>query len=157
MRAVDEKSATTPAADWKVAGTSVLKVVGRVFVCGKHKYASDVKLPGMLFGKMLRATGLDATLVSVDTKAAEAMTGVTVVRDGNFIGMTAPDALTAEKAIEAMRAEWSVPPQPSSEEIYDYLRQNVSEGGGRGGGSAHNAGAMEDGLAAAAEKVEAEL
>ncbi len=153
VRAVDEKSPTTPAADWKVAGTSVLKVDGRDFVTGKHKYASDVKLPGMQFGKMLRATGLDAKLISVDTKAAEAMAGVTVVRDGNFIGVTAPDALTAAKAIEAIRAEWSVKAQPSSEEIYDYLRQNVSEGGGRGGGSAHNTGAMEEGLAAADEKI----
>ncbi|MFP5229958.1 MAG: molybdopterin cofactor-binding domain-containing protein, partial [Acidobacteriota bacterium] len=57
----------TPAAEWKIAGTPVPKVDGREFVTGKHAYPSDVVRPGMLFGKVVRASGYHATLVSVDT------------------------------------------------------------------------------------------
>ena len=47
-----------PAANWKVAGQSALKVDGRDFVTGKHRYPSDQKLPDMLYGKVLRPTVL---------------------------------------------------------------------------------------------------
>src|SRR5262249_55399288 len=79
-KALDAHAPLTPVAERKVAGTSVPKVDGRAIVTGKHKYASDVKRPGMLFGKVLRPTTLNGTLVSADLKAAEAMPGVTAVR-----------------------------------------------------------------------------
>ena len=130
----DSTAIVTPAAKWTIAGTSVPKVDGRDFVTGRHKYSSDMKLPGMLFAKRLRPTSFGAQAVSVDTKAAEAMEGVKVVRDGDFIGVVAPDALQAEHAVNAIKVEWSAPgEQPSNASIFDYLRQNVVAGGGRGG------------------------
>jgi CO/xanthine dehydrogenase Mo-binding subunit len=114
-----------PAKDWKVAGTPVAKANGREFVTGKHQYPSDITLPGMMFGKVLRPTGFNATLDSVDTTAAEKMPGVKVVRDGDFIGLVAPDAYTAEQAISAIKAKWSVPAQPSNGDIFEYLKTNL--------------------------------
>jgi isoquinoline 1-oxidoreductase len=147
---------TTPAKAWKTAGTSVEKINGRDFVTGKHKYASDVSVPGMLFGRVLRPTVFEAKLESMDTSAAEAMPGVKVVRDGDFIGVTAPDALGADHAVNAIRAKWSAEPQPSSAELFDYLRQHAGEGGGRGGGrESENTGSMEEGLKAASHVLKA--
>ena len=110
---------------WKIAGTPVPKANGREFVTGKHQYPSDISLPGMMFGKVLRPTGFNATLDSVDTSAAEKMPGVKLVRDGDFIGLVAPDAYTAEQAIAAIKAKWTVPPQPSNTGIFDYLKNNA--------------------------------
>ncbi|HEY4380810.1 MAG TPA: molybdopterin cofactor-binding domain-containing protein [Acidobacteriaceae bacterium] len=121
-----------PAKDWKVAGTPVSKANGRAFVTGKHQYPSDIALPGMMFGKVLRPTGFNATLDSADTSAAEKMPGVKLIRDGDFIGLVAPDAYTAEQAISAIKAKWTVPAQPSNKDIFDYLKNNLETG--RGGG-----------------------
>ena len=77
VKSVSNDSPVTPAADWKIAGTSVPKVDGRDFVTGKHKYSSDIRLPGMLHGKVLRAPAFQATLESIDTTAAQQMPGVT--------------------------------------------------------------------------------
>ncbi len=110
--------------DWKIAGTPVPKANGRDFVTGKHLYPSDISLPGMMFGKVLRATGYNATLDSIDTAAAEKMPGVKLVRDGDFIGVVAPDAWTAEEALASIQAKWTVPPQPSNTGIFDYLKAN---------------------------------
>ena len=123
--------ALTPATAWKIAGTPIPKANGRDFVTGKHQYPSDITLPGMIFGKVLRPTGFNATLVSVDTSAAEKMPGVKLVRDGDFIGLVAPDAYTAEQAIAAINAKWTVPPQPSNANIFEYLK-NTPESAGRG-------------------------
>src|SRR5262249_21011068 len=65
MKAIGQGAATTPAEKWAVEGTSVPKVDGRAIVTGSHKYASDVRRPGMLFGKVLRPPGFKAELVSV--------------------------------------------------------------------------------------------
>jgi isoquinoline 1-oxidoreductase len=133
VTAVSSTSPLTPAKDWKVAGTAIPKVNGREFVTGKHKYPSDISLPGMMFGKVLRATGFNATLVSVDTSAAEKMPGVKLVRDGDFIGVVAPDAYMAEQAIAAIQAKWTVPSQPSNKNIFEYLKNTPESvrGGGR--------------------------
>ena len=119
--------------DWKVAGTAVPKANGRDFVTGKHQYPSDISLPGMMFGKVLRATGYNATVDSIDTSAAEKMPGVKLVRDGDFIGVVAPDAWTAEAALAAIKAKWTVPPQPSNQNIFDYLKTNSNSEAPRGG------------------------
>ena len=65
-----------------------------------------MKRPGMLYGKVLHPPSFGATLVSLDASAAEAMPGVKVVRDGDFVGVAAPDPDTAAKALAALKAQW---------------------------------------------------
>ena len=135
-----------PAAQWVVQGQSLAKVDGRDFVTGKHRYPSDHKLPGMLHGKILRPASFGATLASIDTHQAEQIPGVTVVRDGNFVGVVAPTAEIASRAVAAIRAEWKAEPQPSNKELFDYLKKNATKGEDpTGDGSRYEAGSMEKG------------
>ena len=120
--------AVTPASQWKIAGTTVRKVDGRDFVTGAHKYASDITRPGMLHGKILRPAAFEATLASLDAAKAEALPGVKVVRDGEFVGVVAPDPTTAERALASLAsgAKWTEKPgQPSNATIFEYLKKNV--------------------------------
>jgi isoquinoline 1-oxidoreductase len=112
----------TPPERWKIAGISAAKKDGRDFVTGAHKYPSDISLPGMLFGKVVRPNAFRANLVSCDTSQAEKMPGVTVVHDGNFVGVAAPDRSIAERAATAISAQWTAPPQPSESELFEYLK-----------------------------------
>lgn len=79
IQPVKENIKTKPVEQWKIAGTSVPKVNGISFITGKHKYTSDMKLPGMLYGKVLRAPAYGAKLLSVDLSKAKGIPGVTVV------------------------------------------------------------------------------
>ena len=115
-----------PPREWTVAGQPLPKVDGRDFVTGKHRYPSDQKLPDMFYGKVVRPSAFNATLVSVDSKEAEKLPGVIIVRDANFVGVAAPDSATAIKAASLVRAEWHADPQPSSKELFDYLKKNAS-------------------------------
>jgi nicotinate dehydrogenase subunit B len=124
-------SANVPVAaatEWKVAGTSVPKVNGREIVTGAHKYTYDMKRDGMLWGKVLYPPSFGATLTSLDSAAAEAMPGVKVVHDGDFVGVTAPDPATAEKAVTALKAEWKpLTAEASSKDVFDYFKKNVRD------------------------------
>jgi isoquinoline 1-oxidoreductase len=120
----------TPAAQWTVAGHPLPKVNGQDFVTGKHRYPCDQKLPDMFYGKIVRPASFGATLVSVDTKEAEQIPGVTVVHDGDFIGVAASSPETASRAASAIRAEWKSQPQISQKELFGYLKKNPVEGSG---------------------------
>jgi nicotinate dehydrogenase subunit B len=150
-KAVAENPPITPPDEWKVAGKSALKADGRALVTGQHKYASDVNLPGMLHGKVLRPSAFGVSLVSVDTKEAEAIKDVVVVRDGNFIGVVAPTELEATRALKAIKAEWKTTDQVSARELFAHFKKTAR--GGEGGRGASKAGSMEEGLAAADAKL----
>ena len=116
------------AKEWKIAGMDVPKANGRDFVTGKHLYPSDISLPGMMFGKILRPRGFNATLESLDTTETEKIQGVKVVHDGDFVGAVAADAWTADRAISSIKAKWKVPSQCSNEVLFEYLKNNTEAG-----------------------------
>jgi isoquinoline 1-oxidoreductase len=152
VKTIPPDVAITPVRDWTIAGTSVPKVDGRDFVTGKHQYTTDLKREGMLYGSVVRPSAFEAKLVSSDTKSAEAIPGVIVVRDGDFIGVAAPDRQTAIRAEKAIAVHWQAPGQPGNAELFDYLKKNASAGGGRGG-AARPVGSIADGMAAADKKL----
>jgi CO/xanthine dehydrogenase Mo-binding subunit len=141
----------TPASDWKIAGTAVPKADGRDFVSGKHQYPSDIVRTGMMFGKVLRPDGFNATLVSLDTSAAEKMDSVKVVRDGDFVGVVAEDVFVAGRALSAIQAKWNVPAQISNKELFEYLRNNPDTEDGEPG---HISGSVADAMNTAEVKLE---
>ena len=143
----------TPAAEWKIAGKPLPKIDGRAFVTGSHQYASDIRLEEMLYGRVLRPPSSGATLGSYDDSATKAMSGVTVVRDGDFVGVAAPSAHEAQKALDAIRTQWKEVPQVSSKEIFSYLKKNAEPSSSER--FRHQKGSVEEGLADAAHRLDA--
>ena len=144
---------TTPATEWKIAGMPLAKVDGRAFVTGGHKYASDIRVEGMLYGKVLRPPSFGATLAFCDDSAAKAMSGVVVVRDGDFVGVAAPSAHEAQKGLDAIRAQWKEVPQVSSKELFSYLKSSAEPSSGER--SRREKGSLGEGFAAAAHRLDA--
>jgi isoquinoline 1-oxidoreductase len=133
-KTISDRSPMISPQEWKVAGHSVSKVEGRAIVTGKHGYSSDIRLPGMLHGKVLRAPTFGATLTTVDTSKAEAMADVVVVHDGDFVGVAAPTESQAAKALAAIHAEWKPGPPITAKTLFEDLKRPAPQEGGRGGG-----------------------
>jgi nicotinate dehydrogenase subunit B len=155
VKAIGDDVPTAPAERWTVAGQSAAKVNGRDVVTGRHKYTSDMNRPGMVYGRVLRAPSVGAALVSVDTRAAAARPGVIAVRDGDFVGVAAPNSQAAAEAIGAVHAEWKPTPQPSGAELFEYLRKNPTDTQSEGSRSGYATGSLAAGLAAAATRLDA--
>jgi isoquinoline 1-oxidoreductase len=120
----------TAVADWKVLGNPYLRPDRRDLVDGTHVYPSDIVRPGMLYGKILRPPSYGATLTSIDLSAVKAMGDVRVVRDGDFVGVAAPNTFRAQQAIDALAktAVWQTVPHLSSKDLYDHLKQSAQGG-----------------------------
>jgi isoquinoline 1-oxidoreductase len=144
----------TNAKDWQVLGTPQVRLLAREMVTGSHRFPSDMARPSMLYGRVLRAPSYGAALVSIDLSAAEKLPGVKVVRDGGFVGCAAPTTHAARKALEALSAtaQWKTAEHPSSDTLFEYLKQHAREPGGRGGEAR---GSVEQGLAGARRRLKA--
>ena len=76
-------------------------------VSGKYTYIQNVRVPGMLHGRVVRPRGQGALrqgakmLLSVDESSIKHIAGAQVVRKGDFIGVVAPkeyDAIQAARS-----------------------------------------------------------
>jgi isoquinoline 1-oxidoreductase len=132
QQAIPADISLTPVKEWKVLGTAVPRPTGHDLVTGGHQYPSDIVRPGMLYGKILRPPAYGAKLISIDLAPAKAMPDVIVVRDDAFVGVAAPNSSRAERALAAISstAKWetAASPQPSSTELFEYLKQNADGG-----------------------------
>jgi CO/xanthine dehydrogenase Mo-binding subunit/aerobic-type carbon monoxide dehydrogenase small subunit (CoxS/CutS family) len=123
-----EPPLTAPAA-WRVAGHEGHAASRCDVVTGDRAYGSDLRLPGMLHGAVLRPPQPGCGLRAADTSRAERLAGVTVVREGEFIGVTAPDPGTARQAVAMIAADWDQPPAGPAE-MAGYLRDHPVAGQG---------------------------
>ena len=64
---------------FKWVGTRPIRPDGVPKVTGRAMYGADLKLPGMLYGKILRSPHAHARILTIDTSAAEKLPGVTAV------------------------------------------------------------------------------
>ncbi len=64
VKSIGQDDLTTPATKWQVAGNEFAEIECTRNRHGKHKFTSDLKRPGMLYGRVLRAPSFDAKLAS---------------------------------------------------------------------------------------------
>lgn len=130
---LDPDAAPVPHDRWRQQGKPVRRVDAREIVTGQRTYVSDVQLPGMQHGRVLRPPSWGAELLSVETKAAAALPGVTVVHDGDFVGVVAPDPQLAADALKKIEARWRERPGVDSKDLFAHLESHPIEREGWGG------------------------
>jgi CO/xanthine dehydrogenase Mo-binding subunit len=124
-----------PASQHKVIGRNVPRRDLPSKVTGGAAFVQDMRLPGMVFGRVVRPPSYRATLQSVDEAVVKAMPGVVAVtRDGNFLAVAAEREEQVIKAAQALRAsaKWNetpdLPPGGSgnSAALYEHLKKMPS-------------------------------
>jgi isoquinoline 1-oxidoreductase len=104
-------------------------------VNGSMKFGYDTTVPGMLHGKILRPPSLGATLQSVDYSQAQGMPGVSVFRDGDFVGVAADRLDHAQSALATINATWNELDSPTTDAtIFDLLKSTPDQGQPTGDG-----------------------
>jgi CO/xanthine dehydrogenase Mo-binding subunit len=95
-------------------------------VTGAPRFLSDLRLPGQLWGRVVRPPSPAAVLAEVALDAVRGLPGVlAVVRDGSFLGVVADDERRADLAADRLRAlaGWRERPSlPDEDDLDGYLR-----------------------------------
>jgi isoquinoline 1-oxidoreductase len=108
-RRLTQKPSLKPVAEWTVMGKPVLRRDALQKVTGKAVYAGDIRLPGLLYAKILRPPAHGAKLTALDTSPAEKIPGVKVVRDGDLVAVLHEHPDAAEEALARVKAEYDLP------------------------------------------------
>jgi nicotinate dehydrogenase subunit B len=128
-RRAAQKPALKAPKDFKVMGKSAPRRDARDKATGKAKYAGDIRVPGMLYARILRPPAHGAKLKSLDASGAEAIAGVRVVRDGELVAALHELPDVAEAAVAKIKATYD--PSPSElddKNIYEHLVKNAAPG-----------------------------
>jgi isoquinoline 1-oxidoreductase len=121
-RHLQTKPALKDPSQFKIAGQPLTRRDGEVKVTGKAHYAADIRVPGMLYARILRPPAHDAKLKSVDTTPARAIAGAQVVQDGDLVAVLHEFPDVAETALGKIKAEFEVPDATVDDKnIFDHL------------------------------------
>jgi nicotinate dehydrogenase subunit B len=96
--------------DYAIVGKSINRIDLPGKLTGAPSYIQDMRLPGMVFARVVRPPRYGARLLACDEAAVRALPGViTVIRDGNFLAVAAgreEQAIAARNALASV-ARWS--------------------------------------------------
>lgn len=140
--------------DYKIVGKTYPRsdVPGKIYAA--HPYVTDVKVPGMLHGRIIHPERAGSVPVSVDESSIKDIPGARIVREKDLLAVVAEKEWNAVRAARDLKVAWSEvkPPFPDQNDMYAYLRTSPA---------AHvkeekNDGDVEAALASAAKRVSAE-
>jgi len=138
----------------KIVGQPIKRedVAPKVFA--QEKFVTDIKLPGMVHGRMIRPTVAGAVPVKIDESSIKDIPGAKVVWDKGFLGVVAGKEWNAIQAAQKLKVEWSQvePPFPEQVALYDHIRKAPV----RKREVAKENGNVDDALKNAAKVIEAE-
>ncbi len=130
------KVAVKKASELKLSGKSITRRDARDKVTGAAHYAADIKIPGMLYAKILRPPAHGAKLTEVDLSKVKEVPEAQVVREGDFIAVLHASPEAAESALSKIVARYEKPKStPDQYTIFDHLLKvappgkTVAEGG----------------------------
>ncbi len=106
-RTITKATVVKSPAAYRVVGRSVQRVDLPGKVDGTYRYLHNVRVPGMLHGRVIRPAAVGATLASVDTSGLATLHGVRVVKRDAFVGVVAPNEWTAIAAMRSIKATWN--------------------------------------------------
>ena len=126
---LERKATLETVSEFTIIGKPASRTDAPEKVTGKAMFAGDIRLPGMLYARILRPPAHGAKIKSVDTSAAEKIKEVRVVKDGDLIAVLHKYPDEAEKALAKVKAQYDLPEAKVDEKtIFDHLLKVAPEG-----------------------------
>jgi CO/xanthine dehydrogenase Mo-binding subunit len=109
MKVAPEVKAKDPKT-YKIVGRPVKRFEIPAKVTGEHSYIHDVRIPGMLHGRVVRPPVINTEPLNIDQDSIRGIPGVVMImREGKFVGVIAKTEWAAIKAARALKVTWSKP------------------------------------------------
>jgi nicotinate dehydrogenase subunit B len=123
--ALDSTVPRKPASEWTILGKPIPRVDIPALAMGTFEFVHNLKVPGMLHGKVVRPPAVGATVTGVDESSVAGIAGlVRVVVRKNFVGVVAEKPWQAIQIANKLKVEWTAGSSlPKQSDYYEYLRK----------------------------------
>jgi isoquinoline 1-oxidoreductase len=113
-----------------ISGKSMLRTDALQKVTGQAKFAGDIRLPGMLYARVLRPPSHGAQLQSVELSKAKSVKGANVIKEeDNLVAVVHKNPEIAEKALSLIQANWKEnEAKYDNQSVFDYLKKAAPNG-----------------------------
>ena len=119
---VDQNAALRSVSKFRVMGSSPMRLDALEKVTGAAKYAADIRIPGMVYARILRPPMHGAQLLKLDTSDAEKLAGITLIKRGDLIAVLHMDPEAAGAALAKIKADWRLPEQTVDQDsIFEFI------------------------------------
>jgi nicotinate dehydrogenase subunit B len=106
VRTVQSDAILRSASEFQVIGASPKRLDGWEKVTGAARYAADVRVPGMLYARLLRPPTHGATLLQLDTSGIDDLPGITLINQDGVVAVLHTDPEGAEDALRRIKPLW---------------------------------------------------
>jgi CO/xanthine dehydrogenase Mo-binding subunit len=127
---------TKPISQYRIVGkTGIPRIDIPDKITGRFVYVHNIKVPGMLHGRVVRPRGQGAygggtapKVMAIDESSIRG-TGARIVRFNDFVGVVAPNEWQAIQAAATLKVTWGETPRlPSSGNLFKQMRDHDARG-----------------------------
>jgi nicotinate dehydrogenase subunit B len=114
---------------WTVLGKPVRALETAALMTGQFEFVHNVRVPGMLHGRVVRPPEVGATVACVDEGSVKKIPGIVkVVARSNFVGVVAEKQWQAVQSARQLNVKWTPGPGlPVQKTFFESLRKQPSQ------------------------------
>ncbi len=113
-------------ASYTVVGQSIPRIDIPPKIFGQFTYVADVRVPGMLHGRVIRPDVVGASAMSVDDASVKDIPGIVkIVTNGGFVGLVAETEWSAVRAAKQLKVNWSNSDASFPPDLYQHMRSET--------------------------------
>lgn len=117
--------------EWTILGTPVKRLDMPEMVTGRFEFVHNVRVPGMVHGRVVRPPTVGASLASPLSEIESSVSGmpgfIRVVTKKDFVGVVFEKQWQAVQAVNRLKVIWTPGPKlPPQATFYDHMRKQPS-------------------------------
>ena len=129
QRHLSQKPPLKALKEHRISGLATHRTDSREKVTGEARFAGDIRVPGMLYARILRPPAHGAKMIKLDTSETEKIKGAQVIQDNDLVAVLHECRDIAEMGLSRIKVQFDTPLDGlNNTNIFSHLRKSASEG-----------------------------
>lgn len=127
VKTLTKKPEIKKASQFKLIGKPIISTDSLAKVTGKAQYSGDIKLPGMVYAKVVRPAVYGSKKLTVDATGLSDFEDTELINEGDLIAVVHPNLEIASKAARKVKVTWEVPKaNADTDSIFEFIEDHMT-------------------------------
>lgn len=127
VKTLSKKPEIKKASQFKLIGKPIISTDSLAKVTGKAQYSGDIKLPGMVYAKVVRPAVYGSKKIAVDASGLSDFEDVELINEGDLVAVVHPKLEIASKAAKKVKVTWEAPEaNADTDSIFEFIEDHMT-------------------------------